>query len=296
MPRPLLFGVFFTLFGTCWSVGQDVKNDSRPESEVGFEGKKAGDRRELVSGIFFRWCPAGTFTMGSPRAKAEVGYDDGRQGNEDQVSVTLTNGFWLGETELTQGQWQNLMRTTPWKRGTLVKKGDNFAASCISWDDATLFMQNLTSSERRTGALPAGWKYSLPTEAQWEYGCRAGTNTKYSFGEDERNLSKYSWSGGVGGGGNAKTEHYAHQVGLKQPNPWGLKDMHGNLWEWCADGYDIQLKGGQDPIGAVNASKRVDRGGSWASYAVYCRSASRGGVSPDHWNEDLGFRLAVVPE
>ena len=255
-------------------------------SPISFEGKVAGEGKELVQGIKFHWCPAGNFTMGSPTSEA------GRSEDEDQVTVTLSQGFWLGETELTQGQWQDLMGTTPWKGQQFVKEGRSYAASYVSYEDAVAYCEKLTTVERSSGRLPQGWKYTLPTEAQWEYACRSGTKTKYSFGADETALGDYGWfnKNGLDAG-----EKYAHEVGKKKSTLWGLTDMHGNVREWCSDWYDKKLMGGRDPVGALSGSYRAYRGGSWNFDATLCRSACRWYYSPDFWNFDLGFRLALVP-
>ncbi len=264
-----------------------------------FDGKTAGEQRELAPGIKFRWCPAGTFFMGSPATET------GHNANEDTVQVTLTSGFWLGETEVTQGQWKSLMQSEPWKGKQYVKEGPDYAASYISHgdagngeleaDSASQFCRRLTEQERKAGRLPVGWKYALPTEAQWEYSCRAGTATKYSFGDNDESLNDYAWWGAWAGDGNAKTEQYAHLVGLKLPNAWGMRDMHGNVWEWCGDRYGEKLSGGRDPSGPYRGSHRVFRGGGWSDYASYCRSAYRNRNSPVSRGSNLGFRVAAVP-
>ena len=225
--------------------------------------------------------PAGKFTMGSP-----VGEKD-HQNNEAQVSVTLTKSFTLGKTEVTQGQWQSVMGTEPWTGQKNVQADKNYPATYVSWGDATEFCKRLTDLERTAGTLKADEEYHLPTEAQWERACRAGTETAFSFGNDEAKLGEYAWFDG-----NAKNvgEQYAHKVGLKKPNPWGLHDMHGNVWEWCSDWYGEKLSGGTDPAGPNGASFRVFRGGCWWYDPGRCRSAYRDYLVPSC--RDLGFRVA----
>ncbi len=217
--------------------------------------------------------PAGEFTMGSP-----VGEKD-REANETQVAVTLTKSFWLGKTEVTQGQWRQVMGTEPWKGKDYVQADKDCPATYVSWDDATTFCQNLTEIERKAGKLKADEEYRLATEAEWEYACRAGTTTAFSFGDDEKQLGNFGWFAG-----NTAGEQYAHAVGMKKPNPWGLHDMHGNVWEWCSDWYGNALPGGTDPVGPGKGSDRVLRGGGWRGIPGRCRSASR--------NYALGFRVA----
>ena len=226
--------------------------------------------------------PAGKFTMGSP-----VGEKD-HQNNEAQVSVTLTKSFTLGKTEVTQGQWQSVMGTEPWTGQKNVQADKDCPATYVSWGDATEFCKRLTDLERTAGTLKADEEYHLPTEAQWERACRAGTETAFSFGDDESKLGEYAWFDG-----NAKNvgEQYAHKVGLKKPNPWGLHDMHGNVWEWCSDWYDGKLIGGVDPIGPEGGSTRVFRGGCWGFTPGRCRSANRGDAPSNRVNR-LGFRVA----
>ena len=227
--------------------------------------------------------PAGKFTMGSPEGEKN------REANEAQVTVTLTKPFWLGKTEVTQGQWKQVMGTAPWKGQDNVQIDKNGAATHVSWEAAKAFCDNLTEFEQDAGKLKAGEPYRLPTEAEWEYACRAGTKTRYSFGEDESQLGQYAWFKD-----NARSagEQYAHAVGMKKPNPWGLHDMHGNVWEWCSDRYGNALPGGADPVGPEGGSNRVFRGGGWRNSPDYCRSANRNSSVPSYRSNSLGFRVA----
>ena len=223
--------------------------------------------------------PAGKFTMGSPED------EEYHQVDEVQVTVALTKPFGLGKYEVTQGQFKKVMDTEPWNGEDYVKADKDFPATYVDWDDATDFCKKLTAIERKSGKLKADEEYRLPTEAEWEYACRAGTETAFSFGDDESKLGEYAWFDG-----NARDEQYAHKFGLKKPNPWGLHDMHGNVWEWCSDWYDDKLSGGTDPIGPEEGSYRVGRGGSWWRPPGYCQSADRSFYAPS--GRDLGFRVA----
>ena len=256
------------------------------------QGQKAGEtRNDNGFKMTLVWCPSGNFTMGSPKSEND------REHDEDQVQVRLTKGFWLGQTEITQGQWKTIMGTTPWKGVDHVKEGSNYPATYVSWEDATAFCKKLTEQERKAGRLPEDWEYTLPTEAQWEYACRAGTTTAYSFGNNDSKIGDYAWYGWNVGDGNTKEEQYAHAVGTKRPNPWGLSDMHGNVYEWCRDWYADKHPGGRDPevTAEGSSSSRVIRGGSWVSFSRYCRSADRDWYIPSNHREVfLGFRVARV--
>jgi formylglycine-generating enzyme required for sulfatase activity len=251
-----------------------------------FAGTHAGDRCVLTDlKMAFRWCPAGQFTMGSPKS------EPGRTDNEDQVRVTLSQGFWLGETEVTQGEWQAVAGSTPWRGLSLVKEGRDFAAVYMTYEEALKFVELLTNHERNTGRLPGGWRYSLPTEAQWEYACRAGSSSAYCFGDRESDLSAYCW---YKANASDMGESYAHLVGQKHANAWGLKDMHGNVWEWCLDDFVDRLPGGVDPIGMASGSNPARRGGGWGAGATVCRSANRGSLSPMTRYNTQGLRVAVI--
>lgn len=250
-------------------------------AEAGESGVLGGDLA-----IDSRWCPAGTFTMGSPEDEED------RKDNETQVEVTLTRGFWMGRTTVTQGQFVSVMGTRPWVGKQYVEEGSNHPATYVDWDDATELCRKLTEQEHRAERLPAGWSYRLPTEAEWEYACRAETDSAYSFGDDAAKLGEYGW---FRDNANDVGEEYAHEVGLKKPNAWGLCDLHGNVWEWCSDWFAEELRGGRDPRGPTEGSYRVPRGGCWRNLAKYCRSASRAWFAPSDRYSDLGFRLAMSP-
>lgn len=252
-----------------------------------FSGSRVGQTRKAMGlNTTLVWIPPGDFTMGSPK------YEKGRHNNEDQVQVTLTNGFWLGQHEVTQAEWQRVMQTAPWSGKLYVKEGDDYPATFVSWDDAMTFCKKLTEQEYSAGRLAIGWRYTLPTEAQWEYACRCGTKSQFSFGDDESDLGEHAW---FDKNASDAGEKYAHAVGQKKANWWTISDMHGNVMEWCRDWYGKQLAFGTDPQGPSKGSDRVARGGSWVNIAGKCRSAFRDRYTPDHRLTSLGFRVAAVP-
>ncbi|MFO0977815.1 MAG: formylglycine-generating enzyme family protein [Planctomycetaceae bacterium] len=249
-------------------------------------GMKSGEiRSENSAGIRMVWIAADRFTMGSPQD------EKGNDANEGQVEVSLTESFWLGQTEITQGQWTQLMGTSPWHGKANVREGKDYPASFISWEDASSFVKKLNLNEHDSDSLPNDWNYSLPTEAQWEYACRGGKKTAFSFGDDPVEFDAYGWSAE-----NAfeKGEPFSHEVGRKRPNEYGLHDMHGNVWEWCKDNFDARLPGGTDPLRDDGSPLRVNRGGGWNFATRWCRSASRLGDAADSRYNNLGFRIALV--
>ena len=228
-----------------------------------------------------QFCPPGSFLMGSPASESNRSYD------EDQVQVAISKGFWLGQTEVTQGQWAVVMGINP-----SYFKGDDLPVEQVSWEDAQAFIAKLNQNV----PLPTGWKYALPTEAQWEYACRAGTETPFHFGSvlngREANCDGNNPYGTTTAGPYLKETVV---VGTYAPNEWGLHDMHGNVWEWCADGYVEKLLGGFDPVAPSAGSGRVIRGGSWNCDALLCRAANRDWGTPDYRYYRVGFRVAAVP-
>ena len=223
--------------------------------------------------------PAGEFMMGSPReevaeliekysfVKALV------EAEQPQHRVRITKAHYLGVTEVTQAQYERVMGTNPSNF-----KGAQLPVEQVSWEEAVEFCRKLSAQEGRT--------YRLPTEAEWEYACRAGSTTKWCFGDKESALGEYAWYGD-------NTDLKTHPVGEKKPNAWGLCDMHGNVLEWCSDWYGAYTEAAvSDPTGATAGSSRVLRGGGWVRDPRGCRSASRISDTPGYRLVSLGFRVA----
>jgi len=206
--------------------------------------------------------PAGTFTMG-----------EGEQAHQ----VTLTQAFELGQYEVTQEQYEKLMGKTPSEF-----KGAQNPVEKVSWDEAVEFCRRLSELPEEKAA---GHVYRLPTEAEWEYACRAGTTTAFSFGDSESDLEEYAWY-------DENSEDTTHPVGQKKPNAWGLYDMHGNVWERCQDWHGKYPSGPvTDPTGPSSGSSRVSRGGCWSGDPQRCRSAIRDLSSPGYRYYYMGFRV-----
>jgi formylglycine-generating enzyme required for sulfatase activity len=220
-----------------------------------------GVRLEMVE------IPAGNFCMGS----------DGGSGDEKPVHlVTIRQSFYMGKYEVTQAQWQAVMGNNP---SGFKDCGGNCPVEQVSWDDAQNFINKLNASND-------GFRYRLPTEAEWEYACRAGTTGDYAG-----NLSEMAWY-------SENSGNKTHAVGGKQPNAWGLGDMHGNVWEWCQDWYHETYYGapsdGSAWVSGGEQKYRVLRGGSWNHVATFLRSANRSRDSPDSRYFGNGFRVVAV--
>ena len=213
------------------------------------------------------WIESGTLTMGSTK-------------------VTISRGFGMSKYEVTQAQYKAVMGSSPSRF-----KGDNKPVEQVSWHDAVSYCAKLTGKEKAAGRLPMGYEYRLPTEAEWEYACRAGTTTLFSFGDDESQLGEYAWYKANSGG-------TTHPVGQKKSNGWGLYDMHGNVLEWCQD-WSGNYPGGSvtDPQGPTTGPQRVRRGGHWYDGARFCRSEHRDGYGPGIRGNRLsvGFRPVLAP-
>lgn len=209
--------------------------------------------------------PGGTFQMGSNE------YD-----NEKPIHPVTLSPFHIGKYQVTQAQWQAVMRDNP-----SYLKGDNLPVEQVSWEMATDFCRQLSEK--------TGKEYRLPTEAEWEYACRAGSTTRYCFGDDDAKLEKYAWY-------YENAEGKTHPVGERLPNDWGLHDMHGNVWEWCQDWYDknyYRQSPKENPPGPSLGEHRVVRGGSWGFISL-CRSANRNWLAPGSFDHILGFRVCCV--
>lgn len=233
-------------------------------------------------GMEFHRIPANSFLMGSPTTET------GRSKHETPHEVEISNSFFIGIHEVTQSQWREIMNSEPWEKQENTRSGDNFPATHISWIDATEYCKQLGKKEST--------KYRLPTEAEWELACRGGETSPYSFGNDASILNRFSWWGAYYGNGNAKTAKFAHVVAQKRANPFGLFDMHGNVWEWCQDYYDrdyYSQSPAKNPVGPATGSSRVLRGGSWGSQAADCRSACRYDFPEDATDANVGFRVVL---
>ena len=236
---------------------------------------------DSVTGMEFVWVPGGYFQMGSNNGDSD----------EKPLHKVCVDGFWMGKYEVTHGQWQKLMGSNPAR----FKKGDNYPVKQVSWNDCRDFIKKFNAR--------SGTDFRLPTEAEWEYACRAGSKTKYSWGDRIscekamygngvfcRNCKDYVRKKGLNGDCSAPVGSYA-------ANAFGLYDMHGNVWEWCADWYNENYYYGNsfvsNPTGPSSGSYRIFRGGGWRNPPWYLRSANRGRYGPEHRLNGLGFRLVA---
>ena len=228
----------------------------------------------------FCFCPPGDFVMGSPLDEV------GRDVDEGPADVYLTQGFWLARTECTQAQWGALMSMPH-----VLKIGAQLPVDEVTWKSVIKFTRLFSQKVK----LPSGWAMKLPTEAQWEYACRAGSKTVFSFGNQLNGTAANCYGeqpyGTSAEGPSVKVPSIP---GAYPPNAWGLCDMHGNMWEWCADWYAPVLAGGVDPRGPAVGGERVIRGGSWGNFATHCRAAYRNSSPPYAHNTRVGFRPVLI--
>ncbi|WP_290867356.1 formylglycine-generating enzyme family protein [Aquabacterium sp.] len=245
--------------------------------------------REHVNSIGMRFIriPAGSFEMGAANDDHEAGANE-----KPRHSVTISQDFYLGQFEVTQAQWEAVMGSSSFAQdrsnpfydlpGMAARLNHPQNPATVSWNDAQQFIQRLNQRESHA-------RYRLPTEAEWEYAARAGTSSAYSFGDDPRQLWRHAWYG----------ENFAtgstHAVGQKLPNPWGLYDVHGNVWEWVQDWYAERYSAAAvtDPGGPTSGSSKVVRGGSWHETSGSWRTSFRKPYAPTYRGISIGFRLAM---
>ncbi len=259
------------------------------------EGNAAGEERR-VAGMKLCWCPAGRFLMGSPPSEPD------HRPDENRVQVRLTRGFWMAKYETTQADWKRVMGPLPAPPTKELPVRDDLPVGNVNYAQAEEYCRRLTERARNAGELPPGWEFRLPTEAQWEYACRAGTTSATAYGAAlDRRQANFAGACYNAADAGPKIGHAA-AVGSYPPNRWGLCDMHGNTYEWCRDWYHARLPGGVDPdLSGVKGTRngdgtysRVRRGGAWGDDGAACRSARRLRFEPERGYDHIGFRIALV--
>jgi len=281
-----------------------------PPRKVSMAGDRPGVLRDDNGpGMKLAWCPRGFVTMEQvnpeppvaavPDAGAadeelppEPAQDKAAWERTTAVKVFLSQGYWIGQCEITQGDWLKVVASTPWKGQRFVKEDPASPVTYVTWMQAMEFCAKLTSDERSAGRLTDDWEYTLPTEAQWERSCRAQTDTLFSFGSDPARLDDFAWFWNNAWQG---VDQFPRGVGLKRPNAWNIHDMHGNVWEWCRDSWSARLPGGRDPLVSSKDVRRVMRGGACCDLAELCHSSYRFGRGATSQNADLGFRVVLSP-
>ena len=263
-----------------------------------FSGSKAGEERTVV-GVKICWCPAGKFVMGSPPEEPE------RRPVEDQVEVTLTRGFWTAKYETTQGDWKRVVGELPGPLTEELPAGDTLPVGNVNFAEAEAYCAKLTELGHASGELAKEWEFRLPTEAQWEYACRAGTTTATAFGNSlSSKQANFKGDKPYNGGEPGPSLGKAAPVGSYPPNPWGIHDMHGNTYEWCRDWAHAKITGGVDPDlhdaldtaqkNRGGGNSRIRRGGAWTDDGWVLRSAFRVRFEPERRYDHIGFRVVIV--
>ena len=237
----------------------------------GGPGARAGETR-YFAGMPFVWCPPGAYLMGKMPDEASPP-EWLAPNSETRHKVRISKGFWLGKYEVTQAQWQEVMKNNPSK----FTGNRRLPVDSVSWEDCQEFLFGLFHQTHM--------RFRLPSDAEWEYACRAGSTEAFCFGDSNRRLDQVAWY-------TMNSSDRTHPVGAKTPNAWGLFDMHGNVAEWCRDYYG-QMNSGDvvDPTGREAGFSRVIRGGSWGTSADYCLSAFRACARPDVRDSNIGLRI-----
>lgn len=319
-----LFGCFGTLSGrtvrkvlqhrvgsgACWLMiavlvmigpgcGLSLPDVSAVRAQMTAEQIEVSDPVVNTVGMVLVPVPAGEFLMGTAAAKASKDgksqQPPGAEAEMPQHKVRISRPFFISVCEVTQNQYALVTGDTPWKGKPLTKEGDNIAASYVTWQQAVDFCRQLSQLEDCV--------YRLPTEAEWEYTCRATSTSSFSFGDDQKQIGDCAW---FDQNAYKDGEQYAHAVGQKHPNTWSLYDTHGNVWEWCSDfhgSYAEQLKSSKgkvlvDPIGPETGRQHVWRGGGFADNAVNLRSATRNSYGRVDYRPEFmaGFRVVRESE
>ncbi|HYV43354.1 MAG TPA: formylglycine-generating enzyme family protein [Myxococcaceae bacterium] len=259
-----------------------------------FDGAAPGELR-VIAGVRMRWCPAGTFVMGSPPGEPE------RRPGEDQVEVMISKGFWAGEREVTQGEWRRVAGAPP-EPPFAAGEGDDFPMYRIDFAEAEDFASRLTALARASTELPEDWEIRLPTEAQWEYMARAGTTAPSHLGAQWSSAEANFLGTPYGAAAEGPAIDQTVPVASYAPNPWGLFDTCGNVNEWCRDWVHERLPGGVDPdlhdvLGEPNRDgtyPKARRGGCFADPGWACRVAFRQRFEPERRHEHIGMRVVAV--
>lgn len=277
--------------------GPSLPAVSAVKAQMASEQLEVGDPVVNSVGMMLVPVPAGDFLMGTAEAKASNGKKSAEPPGVDaempQHEVRISNPFFISICEVTQKQYEQVTGETPWKGKPLTTEGANVAASYVTWQEAEEFCSKLSKLENSI--------YRLPSEAEWEYACRAATTSSFSFGDDQKQIGDSAW---FDQNAYKYGEQYAHAVGQKLPNTWSLYDMHGNVWEWCSDfhgSYAEQMKSSSgkalvDPVGPDKGRQHVWRGGGFADNAVNLRSASRNSYGRVDYRPEFMAGFRVVKE
>ncbi|MBI2947870.1 MAG: formylglycine-generating enzyme family protein [Verrucomicrobia bacterium] len=257
-----------------------VPEISSGSPQTASSGRSSQDRARDRDGLV--WISPGTFLMGSPPDEADRGLDEG-----PQVKIAIAHGYWIGKCEVTQAQYRDVMGINP----SHFTGDASRPVEKVSWQEALEYCARITALEQAAGTLPEGFAFRLPTEAEWEYACRAGTASRFSYGDDlgYSQLGSHAWFTG-------NSSSTTNPVGTRRPNPWGLHDMHGNVWEWCLDHW-ASAGPNEGSLESRNeqGSLRTARGGSWLYDGRFCRSANRDDYFKSSRCSDLGFRVVLAP-